>query len=236
MGIDYNNVIVTDGLVGYWDAANTRTYSGNGLTVNALFGGIGGTLVNGVGFSSSYGGYFSFDGVDDYFDTSSNPSVTYTDTFTLDFVARPFAETLTSTEATTGTPGIFGKKYIVEPLNASSNGGLGIALGTNAIEVVEHGSGYMPVLLSYSANLSSYNHFTISVNNRQSSLYINGSFIRQGLQSARPSTIIKNIATFGKGYYGNYNGHMLFYKLYNRALSATEILQNYNATKRRYGL
>ena len=32
MGIDYNNVIVTDGLVLYLDAANSRSYSGSGNT------------------------------------------------------------------------------------------------------------------------------------------------------------------------------------------------------------
>ena len=56
MGIDYNNVIVTDGLVLYLDAANTRSYSGTGLTVNGLVGGIGGTLVNGVGFGTTNNG------------------------------------------------------------------------------------------------------------------------------------------------------------------------------------
>ena len=43
MGIDYNNIIVSDGLVFYIDAANPRSYSGTGLTANGLVGGIGAT-------------------------------------------------------------------------------------------------------------------------------------------------------------------------------------------------
>ena len=71
MGIDYNNIIVSDGLVFYIDAANPRSYSGTGLTANGLVGGIGGTLVNGVGFSSVNNGSFTFDGGDDYINSGN---------------------------------------------------------------------------------------------------------------------------------------------------------------------
>ena len=66
MGIDYNNVIVSDGLVLYLDAANTRSYSGSGTSSNSLVGGIGATLVNGVGFTLSYsdGQWLGFEGKD----------------------------------------------------------------------------------------------------------------------------------------------------------------------------
>ena len=52
MALQHHPRIVSNGLVGYWDAANTRSYSGSGITINGLVGGIGGTLLNGVGFSS----------------------------------------------------------------------------------------------------------------------------------------------------------------------------------------
>ena len=66
MGIDIGPIETTDGLVFQLDAGNTRSYSGSGLTANGLVGGIGGTLVNGVGFTSSNNGLFSFDGSNDY--------------------------------------------------------------------------------------------------------------------------------------------------------------------------
>jgi len=71
MGLAHSPSIIADGLVFYLDAANTRSYSGSGLTVNGLVGGIGGSLVNGVGFTSSNNGSFIFDGSDDgiYFST-----------------------------------------------------------------------------------------------------------------------------------------------------------------------
>ena len=66
MGVKAGPRVSTNGLVFDIDAANSRSYSGSGLTVNSLVSGIGGTLVNGVGFTSSNNGFFSFDGSNDY--------------------------------------------------------------------------------------------------------------------------------------------------------------------------
>ena len=66
MGTKYNPRINSNGLTVYLDAANTRSYAGSGFTVNPLVGGIGGTLVNGIGFSSQNNGSFFYDGSDDY--------------------------------------------------------------------------------------------------------------------------------------------------------------------------
>ena len=71
MAVGYNPSIVSDGLVFFLDAANTRSYSGSGNTANGLIGGINGTLVNGVGFTSSNNGSFVFDGTNDYVDFPS---------------------------------------------------------------------------------------------------------------------------------------------------------------------
>jgi hypothetical protein len=66
MGIAYNTSIVSDGLVFALDAANSRSYGGSGITINSLVGGIGGTLYNGVIYSSTTSPYFDFDGTNDY--------------------------------------------------------------------------------------------------------------------------------------------------------------------------
>ena len=45
MGLKHHPRVVTDGLIYYLDAANTRSYSGSGLTANELIGGIGGIIM-----------------------------------------------------------------------------------------------------------------------------------------------------------------------------------------------
>jgi hypothetical protein len=72
MAVGYNPSIVSDGLVFFLDPANKRSYSGSGLTTNGLVGGIGGALVNGVGFTSSNNGSFFFDGSNDYISEPNN--------------------------------------------------------------------------------------------------------------------------------------------------------------------
>ena len=75
MGIAYNTSIVSDGLVFALDAANSRCYSGSGITVNSLIGGTGSTLVNGTGFSSANNGSFFFDGTNDYINVPNNSTL-----------------------------------------------------------------------------------------------------------------------------------------------------------------
>ena len=86
MGLAHSPSIISDGLIFYLDAANRRSYSGSGLTANGLVGGIGGTLVNGTGFSSTNNGSFFFDGTNDYIEVSNSNLLTFgTNPFTIDF-------------------------------------------------------------------------------------------------------------------------------------------------------
>jgi len=66
MALAHSPRIVTDGLVLCLDAGNTKSYPGSGTTWTDLSGnGNTGTLLNGVIFSNSNGGLFDFDGVND---------------------------------------------------------------------------------------------------------------------------------------------------------------------------
>jgi len=115
-------------------------------------------------------------------------------------------------------------------------GGWGVALGTNAIEVVEHTADHMPVLLSYSASITGFNHFTMVSNDKTPSVYINGNLVRTGLTSSKNLTTFYLDTNLGGYIYGYNSCNILNYSIYNRALTQQEILQNYNATKGRYGI
>ena len=66
MGLVHNTNVVSDGLIGYWDAANRRSYPGAGITWTDLVGVNNGTLENRGGgggalpsFDSNWqGGFF----------------------------------------------------------------------------------------------------------------------------------------------------------------------------------
>lgn len=72
-------------------------------------------------------------------------------------------------------------------------------------------------------------------------LYINGTLVNSDTQtgSIETNTNGMSIGVYGgfngsRGYY--YNGNIAIVRVYNRALLPTEIFQNYNATKTRFGL
>jgi len=65
MALEHHPRIITSDLILYFDALNYRSYSGSGITVNGLVGGIGVTLVNGVGFGTTSTSYFILDGTND---------------------------------------------------------------------------------------------------------------------------------------------------------------------------
>ena len=57
--------VVTDGLVGYYDAGNTNSYSGSGTTWNDLSNNTNHATISGSTFNASNGGYFANDGSND---------------------------------------------------------------------------------------------------------------------------------------------------------------------------
>lgn len=76
MAVGYNPSLISDGLVLYLDAANTKSYSGSGTAWNDMSSrNNNGTLTNSPTYSSTNGGNFSFDGINDF--VSINNSTTF---------------------------------------------------------------------------------------------------------------------------------------------------------------
>ena len=226
MGIAYNTSIVSDGLVFALDAANSRCYSGSGITVNGLLGGIGGTLVNGVGFTSSNNGSFTFDGTNDYITIPDNSLLNNFTNMTLEVVVK----------YTTTNDQIFAQK-----VNYSTGNGYTLELFSSGIVAFCYGSGsaYLSVSVSnYPVNNIYCMVLTLSGNTQ--TLYINGNSVASNSGGSIPSisgTVMKigdRTGTYATSAY--LGGNVYLTKFYNRALTQQEIKQNYNATKKRYGL
>ena len=246
MGIAYNTSIVAEGLVFALDAANPRSYSGSGITVNGLVSGLGGTLINGVGFSSLNGGSFFFDGTNDQISTV-NIDLSSTNKVTVSC----WVKVLNYRE-------VSGSSNIVFEFSSDFNSNTGSFVAAFA-DGSGINDGLYPVILGIRGN-SGYNYagysktlvndlswhhwgcvFDTSLSGNENILYIDG---------VSRTSVITPLQSDNNANFGNYklfignrdsssiagNANITDFKIYNRALSAQEILQNYNATKKRYGL
>ena len=209
---------VTDGLVLNYDAANPNSYAGTGITINNLSGiGNTGILTNGPTFSQLNGGTISFDGSNDYIQIINE--IPPLSTFTIDLW-------INSVVPADGHRIIFDGYYTFRVSILSGKYMVGAGNGSTWINF------YL-----YSVRNPIYNtweHICWTWDGSKSKLYLNGAFEAEQ-SSAAFSTISGELrlAGFVQGGY-NWNGKLSASKIYNRALSSTEILQNYNATKNRF--
>lgn len=228
MGFYRGPNIIRDGLVLYLDAANQKSYSGTGTTWNDLSGrGNNGTLINGPAFSSGNNGSIVFDGVNDYIQVPDNPILNLTQ-----IGGSVGVWTRTNTNATGSINGNLvakTKTYTNGYWLTKFNNRTRISLyGTGNIEM----QGIRPIV----DNLWHYIIATWISN--QVSLYIDGVLDRQQsynftFTTANNPLYISRQNTTGEGFY---NGEICQTMIYNRGLTAQEVLQNYNATKSRFGL
>ena len=214
MGLAHSPSIISDGLVFYLDAANTRSYSGSGLTVNGLVGGIGGTLINGVGFTSTNSGSFTFDGTNDQI-LLNNTILSGSQDFTISAWV----------ESTGGTGTIFANY---------SAGNLQMLYSPSYVGFWLDNSSAYASSANYKAGAV---NFTIQRSGGSNLfVYLNGILIKTGSSNAS----IGSTSNFrlGASSGGNelFQGKIYNIQIYNRALTEQEILQNYNATRKRFGL
>ncbi len=223
--------VVQSGLVLNLDAGVSSSYSGSGTTWTDLST----TGRNGTIFQASFSNNsFSFDGTDDRVNLSSAFSIT--NNFTVELWCLPEATHQIDTQTTSSTAGTSGQKYILgATFVGSPDAGFGISIGTNGVSTYEHSNSYMPPLLVQETTITSFSQIVIVYTNKQPSLYINGTFIKTGLTSPRTNVyLIGNL--IGYGSYGYYQGKLASIRYYDRILTASEIQQNFIATKSRFGL
>lgn len=232
MAISYNVRPLTDGLVYYLDAANPRCYTGTGNTAFDLKGSIVSALVNGTGFSSTQNGYFSFDGTNDYIDCSNfldNPT---------DFTVMAWHKTSASTNI---------QMIVAKLVNYGSGAGWGMFtrgdIPTQGLSFIlqTNGSNWIVYYCSKLVNDNIWHHCAAVITNKiVTGFYVDG--VSYTILSGSGGTIstISNAVNvrIGRDEANEYifQGNISQAQLYNRALSAAEIRQLYNATKGRYGL
>ena len=220
MGIAYNTSMISDGLIYALDAANTRSYSGSGITSYSLVGGIGATLVNGVGFTSTNSGSFVFDGSNDFI---LKPADSLFDFGTGNFTISSWVKTSNLSYST-----IFGLD--------DTGGGGGIYIYTNQFDGVMR-TWVAGVSFNGNTVISNGIWHLISVVRLSNTIYQYVDTTMSGSFSATGSILTNQKMSIGRVTDGSYPflGNISQTIVYNRALSAQEIRQNYNATKKRFG-
>ena len=164
-----------------------------------------------------------FDGIDD--DVTVGANGRPTDTFSFGGWLKTSATHEIDPESGSGVGGVNGQRYAFDPQHGGeTDGGAGLSIGTNGILVFEHGSNYMPATAVYQADIGNdWNHIMIVYDNKQPTIYLNGIAVRTGLTS--PREVVNAPIHFGGMAYGFFEGLMDEIRIYNRALSAAEIIK-----------
>ena len=210
-------------------AGLTNWWPGEG-NAKDIIGGYHGGISNGTTFAAGYVGQaFSFNGSNQYV-TNSVPALTnIVSSYTMEFWAKPTASRASTPESTTGTAGNTSQRYAIFPNNGKFGAaGAGVSVGTNGISVFEHASAYLPALLVYDIPITNWVHVAVVYSNQQPRLYLNGGLVRTGLVSTHASCPSTCLGENGLGY-GYYAGLLDEVSIYDRALSAAEILAIYAA-------
>jgi hypothetical protein len=113
MGFNYSPKIVTDGLVLYLDAANSKSYPGSGTTWGDLSRSQNnGALVNGPTFSSANNGILTFNGSNQSANMSAAAGTFGTGDFTISFWWK-------STAAQSNFTTVIGQGFTGSPSNGA---------------------------------------------------------------------------------------------------------------------
>jgi len=242
LGLSHSPSLVMNGLVLALDAANTKSYPGSGTSwTNLISGGVNGTLVNGPTYSATNGGSIVFDGTNDYTTLPSPAPFSGTKLFTFEIwvnftsISGDYGGTNKAAWLFAGNIGQpeFG---IISANNASftpntivysrAGGSTTGSLSTNVSSLISNGNWYQIILVRSASNVET--------------IYLNGVSIATG----NVSNSFDDAQTFFAGgpipgppaYTGYLNGRVANIKTYNRALTAAEVSQNFNALRGRFGI
>jgi len=219
--------IVISGLQLYLNAGNTKSYPGTGTTFYDLSpnGYTTVTLTNGASFTQSVGGAIVLDATNDFIDTNQSLA---SETFSIGAWFKTSAagiKMIISKETSAGNPWNY-RMWL--------NGG---QIYCDLSQVTTQVSLTSP-LTSYNNGNWYYAMFTRNDSNWY--LYVNGVEINNRADPYTGSVTNAQEVWIGRSAYagGNYQfpGSIGEVMIYNRVLSATEVLWNFNMTRSRYGV
>ena len=219
MGIGYGPRVVTDGLVLALDAGDTNSYPGSGTTWTDLSGNGRNATVNGSPTFTN--GYFDITSDSTYISLSNSGLVPRTNDFTY--------STWINFDATDALDTIF------------ENGSWGDALlfryQTNLVAVYAEGA--LIGNFSWTATAGVWYNVVFKRESGTCSMYINNTLTGTPFTMTTDIDLANtNLFLMRSQHVVNQflNGKIATFSIYNRALTASEIQQNFNATRGRFGI
>jgi len=230
MALGHSPSIATSGLILYLDAANIKSYPGSGTAWTDLSGNSNNGTTN-ASFDATGAGSFAFNGSQRMLANSTNiPALNF------------------------GT-GSFAVNFWIYPTNwgeGRSDGIVGQKANDGTTGWVIYNDGFGPDLinarLTYDINFYSssvvvnntWQNWTLvrNVANSTLSWYLNGTLDK--IESRSTNNLNDTSSTFYIGFSQTWSGYFIGnlsnMQIYNRALSAAEVTQNFNALRGRYGI
>jgi len=225
-------LIVTDGLVLHLDAGDSASYPGSGTTWTDLSGNGNNGTISGATYDSANGGSLSFDGNNDYVQLPTTTLLRASSTIS----AWINIDDFTTGKTSTGRVFIKNTGNNFNSLIGFYNGGYSFEVDTNSNP--HEMSGRTTGNVSSSAiSAGSWFHFSLVFESNTFYGYVNG--VLTGSDSLDDNLTFNRIGD-GSGFPDSYpaymKGKIANFKVYNRPLTPSEVTQNYNALKGRYGL
>lgn len=210
--------IITDGLFLCLDAANPNSYvSGSTMWTDLSRGGNNATLINGPTYDSANDGSIVFDGIDDY------GTVTQLNTNT-NFTFEVF---LKGTSIATDQMYIGTSDAAVYCRILNSRPYLSIRAAGTLIQRT-----FQPLIILQNNQIY---HIVSMYDGIQMKIYVNGVLYSGSILNENMiAWSINRIGRWRDSDFRSFKGNLFLLRVYNRALSETEVLQNYNAMKGRY--
>ena len=220
---------IVNGLVIYLDAANIKSYPGSGISwIDRSGSGNTGTLVNGPIYNSLKKGSIVFNGVNNYINCGNILNYTSGD-FTFNYWI--YVTSLITNVGGSGPVIVFKGGYQVN--------GYYDQIGANgSIVFVTNISGASVVTYTNAGVISVGNSYNISYTRQGSSvrIYVNGvdvTYVAGNHINPFSSNSNFTLASYDGSYLFS-NVRLYSFSSYNRKLSATEVLQNFNVTRSRF--
>jgi hypothetical protein len=220
----YMGPIVTDSLQFAVDPANVISYPGTGTVFYDMSTNKNnGTLTNGPLFYTNDGGIMYFDGADDYVSFGNPGSLTFTTNVSMSLWIK-------------GDINEQNPSQNIYPFAKEDSYGIKVSSGTSpGVGMIVRIGGNYATCAGSNVLDGKWNHVVVTYDGQGIRSYVNGVLDSQNLSVSGSLDAGGNVSygAWTNGY-GFFNGYLSDAKIYNKVLSPTEVMQNFNAQRNRF--